>query len=390
MQVGVILLVLAYVLSQFFRSFLSVMTEVLGTDIGATPADLSSALGIWFLIFAAMQIPVGEALDRVGPRLTASVLFLFGAAGGSMVFAFASAPWHITVAMALIGVGCSPVLMASYYIFARMYPAHLFATLAAVVIGVGSLGNLASSIPMGYAVNAFGWRETMGMLGAASALIAVATFLFIQDPPKVEQTRKGSVFDLLKMPVLWVIFPLMLVNYAPSAGLRGLWIAPYLSEVHQVDRHTIELGGLIMAFGMVIGTFAYGPLDRIFGTRKWVVFTGNALTFVALLVLALIPTQTVWSVIAIFTAIGFFGTSFPMMMAHARGFFPEHLVGRGVTLMNLFGIGGVGVFQYVTGQIYSSGASLDAVDRFGNIFWLYALIAGTGVLIYAFSKDNMN
>ena len=62
MRFDFVLLILAYVLSQFFRSFLPVLTNVLDRDIGADPADLSLAAGMWFLIFAAMQIPVAWAL----------------------------------------------------------------------------------------------------------------------------------------------------------------------------------------------------------------------------------------------------------------------------------------------------------------------------------------
>ena len=86
MQVGLITLCLAYVLSQFFRAFLAVLSGVLAQDIGTTPDDLSFASGLWFLSFAAMQIPVGWALDRIGPRRTAWVLLLIGGAGGAAVF----------------------------------------------------------------------------------------------------------------------------------------------------------------------------------------------------------------------------------------------------------------------------------------------------------------
>jgi hypothetical protein len=44
----------------------------------------------------------------------------------------------IKIAMALIGVGCSPVLMASYFIFARSFSPAVFGTLAAMTIGIGS------------------------------------------------------------------------------------------------------------------------------------------------------------------------------------------------------------------------------------------------------------
>ena len=80
MKAGLFFLVLGYVLSQFYRSFLAVLTPVLGADLGATAADLSFASGLWFFVFAAMQIPVGWALDRFGPRRTAALLLALGLA----------------------------------------------------------------------------------------------------------------------------------------------------------------------------------------------------------------------------------------------------------------------------------------------------------------------
>ena len=68
MRAAIACLVFAYVLSQFYRAFLAVLSPLLTADIGATPEDLAAASGLWFLAFSLMQIPVGSALDRVGPR----------------------------------------------------------------------------------------------------------------------------------------------------------------------------------------------------------------------------------------------------------------------------------------------------------------------------------
>ena len=124
MQAGLIVLCAAYVLSQFFRAFLAVLSQVLERDIGAGPEHLAFASGMWFLVFAAMQLPLGWALDRIGPRRTAAVLIAFGCAGGSAFFAAATAPCQISVAMWLIVLCCSPALMASYFIFASMRAAN--------------------------------------------------------------------------------------------------------------------------------------------------------------------------------------------------------------------------------------------------------------------------
>ena len=225
MQVGIVLLCLAYVISQFFRNFLAVLSEQLYLDIGATSDDLAFAMGLWFLTFSLMQIPVGTALDKVGPKLTSSVIFLLGGAGGSMIFAFATTPLHITLSMGLIGVGCSPVLMGSYYIFARMYDPKFFASLAAIMIGVGSFGNLAGAAPLAFATDLFGWRSTMLALALISLIIAVGLFLFVENPKISEDINRGSFLDLLKIRNLWFILPLVLIHYAPVAGLSLIHIS---------------------------------------------------------------------------------------------------------------------------------------------------------------------
>lgn len=392
MQFGIVLLCIAYILSQFFRSFLAVLAPSLSADIGMSVDDLALASGLWFLAFSLMQIPVGEALDRIGPKVTAVTLFLFGAGGGALLFALATAPWHISLAMLLIGIGCSPVLMSSYYIFSREYPPAAFATLASIMIGVGSVGNLAGSSPLSMLVGVIGWRATMGSLAVSVVVISIGLFLLVKNPKKIETSDQGSFIDLLKLPALWPILPLMLVNYAPAAGLRGLWVGPYLVDTFQADTAAVGRATLVMSIAMIVGTFAYGPLDRIFGTRKWVIIGGNALGFLCLVVLYLMVDISFWTAVGLFSAVAFFGMSYPMMVAHGKSFAPLHLSGRGVTLMNLFAIGGVGIMQVVTGRIHqmSEGAGLSGAAVYSPLFLFYATIMGLGVIIYVFAQDRMN
>ena len=80
MMRGIMLLGLAYVLSQFFRAFLAVLSPFLRADIGANPEDLAFASGLWFFAFAAMQLPVGWALDTIAERLPSCCLSAAAAA----------------------------------------------------------------------------------------------------------------------------------------------------------------------------------------------------------------------------------------------------------------------------------------------------------------------
>ena len=394
MNPGIATLVLAYVLSQFYRAFLAVMTPVLSADLGATAEDLSRASGLWFLVFALMQLPVGWALDHLGPRRTAAWLLALGGGGGAALFAAATSPGHVQAAMVLIGIGCSPVLMASYYIFARLYSPRVFATLAGAVIGIGALGNIAGSLPMAWAVEAFGWRATMSGLAALTLLVAGGLLAWVQDPPRATHPdgARGSVLDLLRIPALWAILPLMFVNYAAPAGLRGLWAGPFLKDVYGLDASGIGAVTLAMGLAMVVGNFAYGPLDRVFQTRKWVIFAGNMAAVTCLFALWAAPAAGLGRITLLLAAIGLFGSSFPMIVAHARSFFAPHLVGRGVTLINMFGIGGVGLFQFASGTVFAAakeGATSPAAP-YQAVFLFFAVPTFIGCLLYLLARDRLD
>ena len=390
MRATLIILTFAYVLSQFYRAFLAVLAAPLQSDIGATAAQLSAASGYWFLTFALMQIPVGWALDTLGPRRTNAALLALGAGGGAVVFAAATEPWHISAAMTMIGIGCSSVLMAAYYVVARTFPAATFATMAAFILGIGSVGNIGAAFPLTLLVEILGWRMSIFIIALITLVIAALCYVIVKDPPKVETDEKGSLLDLLRMRAIWFILPLVLVSYAPSAGLRGLWVGPYFTDVFGASTAQVGTVTTLMALAMISGTFCYGPLDRLLGTRKWVIFTGNLIGGVLCLILYLHGDSDFWSTAVIMAGIGFFGASFPILVAHGRSFFPDHLMGRGVTLINLFGIGGVGIMQNVTARVFDAKITQTQapIVSYNAVILVFCVTLLLGLLIYIFSQDR--
>ena len=386
MQVGIIVLCVAYILSQFFRSFLAVLSSVLANDIGAQPDDLAYALGLLFIVFAVMQIPVGWALDRFGPRIVSSVLLLIGGGGGAFLFASAQNPSHINFSMALLGVGCSPILMASYYIFARNYSPKIFATLAATFLGIGSSGTLIGASPLTYFVGIMGWREAVELIGIFTIIISAFLLFTVKNPVKKNgnSVSAGGFWSIFKSRDILLIAPIAIICYAPVAGLRGIWLGPYFEQKFEASIDEIGTIGLIMSLGMILGTFFYGPLDRIFKTRKWIVFFGNSICLLSVAFLSFSPEVSYYFAIISFTVIGFFGMTFPVIVAHGRSFVPIELSGRGVTLMNLFAIGGVGILQTVSGAVF------DLAGDFESVFSMYFILILIGLAVYLRSKDNIS
>ncbi len=389
-NMGILALILSYTLSQFYRAFLAVLAPVLQTETGATPGDLALSSGLWFIAFALMQPPVGWALERFGPARTVSVLLGAGGASGAAVFALATAPWHLHLSMALLGIGCSPALMGSFYIIARNYPAAAFGALAGMIVGIGSLGNILGATPLVWVIEAITWRASLWALAALTLAVAVLVRVSVRDPAKLAADGpRGSFGELLRLPALWAILPLLTVNYAASAGIRGLWAAPYLEQVFGADTVVIGHATLIMGLAMVLGNFLVGPVERAMRSiRRTVIW----FTSVAVLVLAALwqfPAASLPLSIAMLGLVGMSGAGYTLLMAHGRAFLPPHLAARGVTFLNMFSITGVGILQFASRPVYQGvSASLPPAGAFGTLFLFFMAPLALGLLLYLLTKEG--
>ena len=145
---------------------------------------------------------------------------------------------------------------------------------------------------------------------------------------------------------------------------------------------------LFMALAMVAGSFLYGPLDTMLRTRKWVAFVGSAIGLAATVFLALNPVTTVTVTTVVFVVIGLAGSGYGLLMAHGRAFLPAHLMGRGITLLNFFAIGGPGVMQFATAGVVSASTVPDEpAAAYTALFWFYAAVHAAALVIYLSVRD---
>lgn len=390
LSAGLMALTLGYTLSQFYRAFLAVLSSTLQAELGASAGDLALSSGMWFLAFALMQLPVGWALDRIGPRWTTSVLLALGGGGGAALFALAQAPWHLHVAMALIGVGCAPALMGAYYILAHDYPPERFGALTGAVVGVGSAGNILGAAPLVSLIHAVGWRPALWLMAGATLAVATAMAMAVRDPVHHDGPPRGRLSDLLRLPALRAILPLILVSYAASAALRGLWAAPYLREVFGADDTVVGRATLVMGVAMVLGNLGAGAFATAAGGARRAVILGHVLAIAVLASLWLAPDRSLGAAIVLLALIGLSGTNYTLLMALARRYLPPQLVGRGMTLLNMVSIGGVGAMQFASRPLYlGMTAEASAPDAFAALFafFLVPLALGFAVFLLAPATD---
>ena len=191
-------LLLAYTLSQFFRSFLAVIAPELAHELSLSPADLGNISAIWFLAFALAQLFVGWSLDCIGPRLTMAGMMV-SAVAGSLVLASAHGVGGCLAGMALIGVGCAPIYMGSLFLFARSLGGAEFAMRSSLLLGLGSAGNLLGSTPLAFASQTMGWRMTFFGIALATAVAAalIASTPVVSTKPKAVKIERFSVLTAI-------------------------------------------------------------------------------------------------------------------------------------------------------------------------------------------------
>lgn len=383
-----VVLLLAYILSQFFRAFLAVISGDLTRDLGLDQGQLGSLQAAWLVAFALSQFPVGYALDRIGPRRTLAG-FLLVAVAGTVIFGLSRGYVSALTALALIGIGCAPILMSGFYLAARLYSPRHFATMSSFLIGFGSIGDPLSGAPLAYFLAAYGWRATVFGLAGIVAFIALLVMLLLKDPrplpdaPQQHVSLLGGIRQIVMKRPLWLIIPFTFVSYGVTISMRGLWIAPYLQTVHGFDLAMTSYAAMAMGGAIAVGALLVLPLYRRIGAKPAVVACAVVVAS-AFFALALWGQQSSRLAVGLFLVIGLFGVTYAVVMAHARAFMTPQEIGRGVTFMNFVFMGGAGVMQWLSGRLVNSldGRGYDPQATFGWLFVFMGVALASTLIIY--------
>ena len=70
--------------------------------------------------------------------------------------------------------------------------------------------------------------------------------------------------------------------------------------------------------------------------------------------------------------IGGFGMTYGVLMAHGRSFVPDHLLGRGITLLNVLFIGGAGVLQPLSGALMKRMQDMPPAEAYATLHLIFA------------------
>jgi MFS family permease len=141
----------------------------------------------------------------------------------------------------------------------------------------------------------------------------------------------------------------------------------------------------------VLGSFLWGPSERLFGRYKVPVMLGASICLAALALLAGLGTLPVPLLLVVFALIGFSTGMVSVLMAHGRSLVAPHLLGRTITLLNIGTMGGGFLVQFVSGAIidlFPVTADGYPLQAYRLVFGLQAGVILIGCIAYSGSRES--
>jgi MFS family permease len=344
--------VAGYYLAYLFRSINAVMATPLATELGLSAGDLGLLTSVYFLTFAAAQIPIGILLDRYGPRRVQSALIVV-AALGSALFAASENFSMLILGRALIGLGVASALTAGMQALVLWFPRERVPLLNGLMVMLGALGAVTATWPAELLLAKMGWREVFGLLAALTAVCAILVHLVV--PEAAPARSKGVSVGLKKVfgdPRFWRLAPLSASCIGTAWALQGLWAAQWFTDVDGFDRPGVVRHLFMMAIALSVGAIGLGiAADRL--RRRGVgpeILLGLVATVFIAIQLALIlrlplPSYVLWSGVAAT------GAATVLSYATLAEYFPKELTGRANGALNLFHVGAAFAVQYAIGVV---------------------------------------
>lgn len=260
-----------YFMSYLLRAVNAVVAPDLVKDLGLSPAQLGLLTAAYLGAFALFQLPLGVLLDRYGPRKVQAGL-LTVAALGCLGFAYAPAFGGLFAARAVIGLGFSAGLMASYKSSATWVPIERRSLANTAIMSVGAAGVVVATEPTQFLVSLIGWRDAFAVF--AGVILLAAAFILLAAPrndtvgtPAPFGVQFRQMTAIMKRPLFWRMAPLLGLTSGVQIGIQTLWAGPWLRDVMGYTREEVARHLLYLAVTFMVGILSVGVIADRLGRR---------------------------------------------------------------------------------------------------------------------------
>ncbi|TPW70866.1 nitrate/nitrite transporter [Schumannella sp. 10F1B-5-1] len=386
--------VLAYLVSVTQRTSFGVAGVPATERFDVSASAISTVAVVQVVVYAAMQVPVGVLVDRIGSKS----LLLLGAAlmaGGTLLLAFSTSLGAALVARMLVGAGDAVTFVSVIRLLPFWFQGRIVSQLSQWIGTVGQLGQILSALPFALLLREAGWTPAFSVLAGvsvAAGLVVLVTVRRGEPQPLTGPMPTGGMgarlLASLRRPGTQLGFWVHLIGGTPTNVIAILWGYPMLTAglgygpgPAAAIMSLLAVGALIWGplFGFLIARF---PLRR--SSLILVVVTGIAVAWAVLLLWPGTPPLPV--VVLFFLAVSAGGPGSLIGFDVARSFNPSHAFGSASGIVNVGGFTGGFVSMLLVGvtldSLHGAGvtASLYDFDGFRIALIVPGAIVALGIV----------
>ncbi|HVZ10244.1 MFS transporter [Rhodopila sp.] len=183
----------AIALNYIDRSTLAIGNLPIRQEFGLNATAIGALQSFWSITYAICQVPIGFALDRLGPRYLigfALVLWSAAQAAGGLAATYTQLMW----ARIALGATESPAFPGAVRITSDWFHVKDRGKPTGFYNSGGSIGPAIAPPLLTFLMLSFGWRVMFIAMGAAGLLAAVAWFKLYRDPAKTELEPRDEAY----------------------------------------------------------------------------------------------------------------------------------------------------------------------------------------------------
>jgi predicted MFS family arabinose efflux permease len=364
---GAILVFFAFAFAYFFSALVRAVTATLAPtltqEFALTARDLGLLAGGYFIGFAATQLPLGQWLDRHGPKKVI-LAFLSIAVLACIAFSMAESFAALLAARVLCGVGVSACLMAPLTGFRRWLDPGTQLRANSWMLMTGSFGMLASTLPVQWLVPVVGWRPLFWGLAALTALSMALIAWRVpgwQTAAADPAAPRPTYAEVWRHPYFRRMTPIGFFSYGGMIAVQTLWAGPWMVRVAGYEPVESAAGLFTINLAMLVTFWTWGMVTPRLARRgihtDHLIAWGLPLSLLVLAGIIVAGPAAGAATLALFCV----STTFVSLAQPAVGMaFPAAVAGRALSAYNLVIFLGVFVVQWGIGLL---------VDGFGALGW---------------------
>lgn len=270
-----------------------VMQDDIMAMLAIDGATFGAIVGFFYWGYAGLQLPLGVALDKLGPRYLLTLASL-ACAGATYAFGLADNVYIAAIARFFMGLGASCGFIGTLKLGTLWFPPHKFGSAMGVTYIFGTLGAALGGSPLSWHIHQFGWHTTFNHIAIVGVVIAVLVLILtdnngpykeVEEEDSSNQNIFAGMWRVIRTPQAWLFGLIGALMYLPISIIGDSWGVPFLKARYPHDEAVLAPVIAALFTGGAIGAPVFATLSDAMGSRK------------KPLVLGIIASTIIWSIV---------------------------------------------------------------------------------------------